>query len=90
MKKLCLREVLLLLLPVLGLVIFAWKQQTPWVAEQVAPQDGFKIEIEEVKAEPATPREVYEGYDTRVSVRFKAPPFASKPSWKQTSSVDAH
>jgi len=79
-----LREVLLLLVPVLALAGFgAYFVLHP----SASPTAGWAIVVDDVKVEPATPREVAMGYDTKVvfhaSEKGKSP--APKPSHAELS-----
>lgn len=67
MKRLRAGEWALLLLPCVALGGFAWwqKERKPPSPEDYAPK------IEQIEVLPATPLQVYQGFDTRVIVRMK-------------------
>jgi hypothetical protein len=76
------REVLLLLAPVVALSVMAWS----FSPRASSTQSGnHALKVDSIKMERATPREVYEGYDTRLLVQFKAPPLSGKPGQGQSS-----
>jgi hypothetical protein len=85
MKKIKLREVLLLIVPIMVLTPLFWRWEIgTWLPVwRTAPvQNGYEVEIKSVKTQAPTPREVYEGFDTRVVVEFNNPQFSHKTGWK--------
>jgi hypothetical protein len=68
--KLNAREALLLLAPVAALSVLAWRF-TPKSPD--AQGNDFTVQIDSIRVEQATPREVYEGYDRHVIVDYHMP-----------------
>lgn len=74
------REVALLVLPALALVAFGFVMQREPRLVGRSETGNFSLTIDEIKQEPATPLEVFKGYDTRVTVKYtmsKAPQIAN-------------
>jgi hypothetical protein len=66
MAKIRSREAMLLILPLIILlpVAFKWKLGSPLLQNAtVTPQSGYVAQVHSVEVEPATAREVYNGYD---------------------------
>jgi hypothetical protein len=83
MSKIRSREVVLLVLPVVLLGAVGW-----YLARRPMPraEGPLHVAIANLKVTPATPREVYEGYDTKVSMILHHEGTADVPkSWRQVA-----
>jgi hypothetical protein len=67
MPRIRLREIVLLLLPVLVIGTVAWYLSRPPLPQNTGP---WRLVLDEVKNARVTPREVYDGFDTKIA--FKA------------------
>src|SRR4028119_1409076 len=86
MVKIRSRDAILLVIPLIILVpvVFKWKLRSPSLQSvTVTPQSGYVAQVKSVQVEPATAREVYGGYDTRVTIVYKYPPLPGTTWWSK-------
>jgi hypothetical protein len=85
MAKICSREAALLILPLIILVPVVFRNLgSPSLQNAtVTPQSGYVAQVKSVNVEPATAREVYGGYDTRVTIIYKYPRLPGTTWWSK-------
>jgi hypothetical protein len=74
-KRWTIRELALLLLPVVALGAFGL-----WMRGKNVSAKKFEFTLQSVEVVPATPRDVYEGFDTLVKVKYDFPPAPKLPN----------